>query len=104
MYPGSWTCLGEGAPHPADVAEIERTHDNGRTQIAIQRCLTCGQLYRWHRFEINDWSSTGDYSDETQVWQVLAADEQEAMRGDLNYAPRAGREHRTDRGWQRDWP
>ena len=96
----SWICLGEGARHAADTAEIERPHDNGRTEIAIRRCRTCGQLYRWYRFEISDWSAGGDYGDETEVWQVLAADEMDAVRRDPNYRPRDGREHRFDTGWK----
>ena len=70
-----WTCLGEGARHDADVAEIERTYDNGRTEIAIHRCGTCGQLYRWEHYELNDWSGGGDYCDDSYSWRVLAPDE-----------------------------
>ena len=98
----SWTCLGDGAAHPADLAEIERTHANGRTEIAIQRCRACGQLYRYMHFELNDWSAAGDYCDETYVWKVLEADEVESVRGDPNYTPRGGREHRYDTGWRRE--
>lgn len=99
-----WTCLHDGRRHFADVREIERTRKGYSTEIAIHRCETCKGLYRWYRFELNDWSGGGDYSDETEVWQVLAADEVERVRGDDNYTPRDGREHRSDSGWRRDGP
>lgn len=97
-----WTCLGEGARHNADVAEIERTYDNGRTEIAIHRCGTCGQLYRWEHYELNDWSGGNDYCDDTYTWKLLAADEVDSVRRDPNYTPRDGREHRFDTGWKRE--
>ena len=100
----SWTCLGEGAEHAADVVEVERTRDKGNTLIAIHRCRSCGQLYRWMHYEVNDWSVGGDYCDETTIWTVLAPDEVEIVRRDPNYAPRSGREHRFDTGWRRDGP
>jgi hypothetical protein len=100
----SWTCLGNGAEHSADLEEIERTKDTGSTLIAIQRCRTCGQLYRWMHFEVNDWSGSGDYCDETTIWKVLEPDEVDSVRRDPNYAPRSGREHRYDTGWRREGP
>jgi hypothetical protein len=99
-----WTCLGEGPEHPADVAEIERTYDRRSTVIAIQRCGTCGQLYRFEQYELNDWSGGSDYCDQTWTWQVLAPDEVAIVRGDPNYTPRDGREHRHDSGWKREGP
>ncbi|HYI46868.1 MAG TPA: hypothetical protein VEX35_00230 [Allosphingosinicella sp.] len=104
MYGQSWTCLGGGAEHLADVEVVERTLDRGNTRIAIHRCRTCGQLYRWEHYELNDWSGGGNYSDETEVWKVLDSDEVHIVRRDPNYAPRNGREHRADRGWRRDGP
>lgn len=104
MHGPSWTCLGDGAPHAADLEEVERTYDRGSTEIAIQRCRTCGQLYRFEHYELNDWSGGGDYCDQTWTWQVLDADEVEIVRSDPNYAPRSGREHRFDSGWKRDGP
>lgn len=95
-----WTCLSGGAGYRADVAEIERIFDNGRTEIAVQRCRTCGQLYRWEHFELNDWSKSGDYCDQTNIWKVLEPDEVESVRRDPNYTPRDGREHRSDSGWR----
>lgn len=97
-----WTCLHDGPRHPADVREIERTRKGYSTEIAIHCCETCGGLYRWVHYELNDWSGGNDYSDETDLWQVLAADEVALVRGDDNYTPRDGREHRSDRGWQRE--
>lgn len=104
MTDGKWTCLGDGAEHPADVAEVERTYDRGTTEIAIHRCRTCGQLYRWERFELNDWSGSGDYCDRTEIWKALEPDEVDAVRRDPNYTPRGGREHRADTGWRREGP
>ena len=100
--PTGWTCLGTGAEHDADIEEIERTLDTPRTKIAIHRCRTCGQLYRWTRFEVNDWSAGGDYSDETYIWRPLEPDEVEAVRQSANYSPRSDRFHRWDSGWRRD--
>ena len=99
-----WTCLSDGAPHSADLVEIERTRDTGNTKIAIQRCRTCGQLYRWLQYELNDWSAAGDFCDETTIWTLLEPDELESVRNDPNYAPRSGREHRYDTGWKREGP
>ncbi len=100
----SWTCLGDGAEHPADLAQVESTYDNGRTDIAIHRCRTCGQLYRRLHFEVNDWSGSGDYCDETTIWTMLEPDELDEVRRDPNYTPRSGREHRHDTGWKRQGP
>jgi len=97
-----WTCLHDGHRHLADVREIERTREGYSTEIAIHRCETCGGLYRWERYELNDWSGGHDYSDETNIWQVLAADEVALVRSDDNYTPRDGRQHRSDSGWRRD--
>lgn len=102
MRDGSWICLHEGPKHLADVERIETTRDGSGTEIAISHCRKCGGFYRWYRFEINDWSGGNDYSDETEVWQVLAGDEMELVRSDDNYQPRDGREHRSDKGWRRD--
>jgi hypothetical protein len=100
----SWTCLGDGAEHPADVAVIVRTKETGNTRIAIHRCRACGQLYRFEQYELNDWSGSGDYCDESYIWKVLAPDEVDVVRRDPNYAPRSGREHRFDTGWRREGP
>lgn len=100
----NWNCLHDGPSHAADFQGVEMTRKGYSTEIGIRRCRTCGGLYRWYRFEINDWSGGADYSDETEVWQVLAADEVELVRGDDNYTPRDGREHRSDSGWRRDGP
>lgn len=99
MEPAGWTCL--GGPHLADLAEIEQTLARGDTVIAIQRCRTCGQLYRHERFEVNDWSGSGDYSDETCTWTTLSEDEVYLVRTDPNYEPRSGLAHRSDTGWRR---
>lgn len=104
MDPPRWTCLGRGAPHPADVVEVERTRDKGNTQIAIQRCRACGQLYRRLQFELNDWSGGSDYCDETTIWTLLEPDEVESVRSDPDYVPRSRREHRYDTGWRRQGP
>lgn len=99
-----WTCLGPGAPHPADLAEVERTRDMGGTLIAIERCRACGQLYRFERFELNDWSGGGDYCDTGYVWKAIEPDEVVIVRADPNYQPRSGRVHRFDTGWRREGP
>lgn len=100
----SWTCLGGGAEHLADLTQVERIRDKGDTRIAIRRCRTCGQLYRWLHYELNDWSDGGDYCDETTIWTVLESDEVDSVRGDPDYTPRSGREHRFDTGWRREGP
>jgi len=99
-----WTCLGEGAAHPADLALVEWTREKGNTRIAIRRCRSCGQLYRWLQFELNDWSGGSDYCDETTIWTAIDPDEVDRVRRDPNYKPRSGREHRHDTGWQRQGP
>lgn len=99
---GAWVCLGDGPMHLADVEEVGRNPNRGSSEVAVHRCGTCGQLYRWLRFELNDWSGGGDYSDESVSWQVLDADEVAAVLGDFNYAPRGERMHRIDSGWRRD--
>ncbi|MDP8993563.1 MAG: hypothetical protein M3N07_01060 [Pseudomonadota bacterium] len=98
----SWTCLGEGPAHPADLEEIEPILETGSTLIAVQRCRICGQLYRWLHYELNDWSGSGDYCAETTIWTVLEPDEVDSVRRDPNYSPRSGREHRHDTGWRRE--
>ncbi len=103
MYGPSWTCLGDGAEHPADLAHVERTRA-GNAEIDIVRCRTCGQLYRRLHYELNDWSDSGDYCDRTTIWTVLEPDEVEIVRSDSNYTPRSGREHRYDTGWKREGP
>ena len=97
-----WTCLGEGAEHPVELAHVELLLDRGGTEISVQRCRACGQLYRFERFELNDWSGGGDYCDRTSIWKALEPDEVETVRGDLNYQPRGGRQHRFDTGWKRE--
>ena len=104
MTAPSWTCLGDGAEHPADLAEVERTWTGGSGEIALQRCRACGRLYRFERFELNDWSGGGDYCDSTSVWKLLEPDEADLVRRDPNYSPRSGREHRFDTGWRREGP
>ena len=102
-YGDKWTCLGEGAAHPAEVEEVELVW-GGRfsSQRAIHRCRACGQLYFYHRHEINDWSAAGDFCSESQSWQVLAADEVEAVRRDSNYQPRSEAAHSEVSPWRRD--
>lgn len=100
--PTAWTCLGGPPDHPVDLAEVERTLARGGTEIGVHRCQTCGQLYRYERFEVNDWSGGGDFSDETETFKVMAEDEIPRVRADPNYRPRDGREHRRDTGWRRD--
>lgn len=102
MSERNWTCLHDGPRHDVDLQLVRMTREHCSTEIAIHRCATCGGLYRWERSEINDWSGGNDYSDTTEIWQVLAADETENVRTDPNYTPRDGREHRTDTGWRRD--
>lgn len=97
----AWTCLGDAPAHPAALVEVEQTLSRGGTEVAIQRCATCGQLYRYERFEVNDWSGAGDFSDETQTFKVMQSDEVERVRADPNYLPHDGREHRIDGGWRR---
>ena len=105
MATAGWTCLGDGPPHPADIEAVERTwgspHGN---QIGIHRCRTCGQLYRYLYYEVNDWTASADYTDETSIWQVLDADEVDSVRSDPNYSPRSDRMHRSDTGWIRQGP
>ena len=104
MNAPSWTCLGDETAHSADLVETECIRDRGSTLVAIQRCRTCGQLYRWLHYELNDWSGGGDYCDETMKWSPIEPDEVESVRRDPNYAPRSGREHRHDTGWRREGP
>lgn len=99
---GAWVCLGDGPMHLADVEEVGRNPNRGGSEVAVHRCRTCGQLYRWLRFELNDWSGAGDYSDESVSWQVLDTDEVAAVLEDFNYTPRSERRHRIDSGWRRD--
>jgi len=97
-----WTCFGEGASHTADVAEVEELYDRGGTRKAVHRCRTCGQLYLFMSYEINDWSGGNDYSSETSIWHVLAADEVAAARADINYVTRSEAHHRIEQPWRRD--
>ncbi|HYJ81746.1 MAG TPA: hypothetical protein VEW26_02750, partial [Allosphingosinicella sp.] len=60
-----WTCLGKGTEHPVDLVHVELLLDRGGTEISVQRCRACGQLYRFERYELNDWSGGGDYCDRT---------------------------------------
>jgi len=94
-----WTCLGPGPRHPADVRSVEQLGKLGASDVAIHRCRTCGQLYRYHASEINDWGPSGDYCDETFTWQPLAPDEMKALRQDLGYRPRAGTSFMHQTGW-----
>lgn len=100
----TWLCLGGGPGHLADMIEVARHPHRGPTKLMVQRCRTCGQLYRAMRSELNDWSAAGDFSDETLIWQRLDPDEVPAVLEDFNYQPRSERMHRIDRGWQRDGP
>lgn len=97
-----WICLGDGPMHLAEVEEVGRNPNRGSSEVAVHRCRTCGQLYRWLRFELNDWSGGGDYSDESVSWRILDADEVAAVLEDFNYTPRGERTHRIDSGWRRD--
>lgn len=100
----SWTCLGKGPEHPAALVHVELLLDRGGTEISVQRCRACGQLYRFEQFELNDWSGGGDYCDRTFIWKAIEPDEVGKVRGDHNYQPRGGRQHRYDTGWRREGP
>jgi hypothetical protein len=96
-----WTCLGHGPQHPADIQWVETLRKYGNSHVEIHRCRTCGQIYRYHTHEINDWGRFGDFCDTTYVWQPLAPDEVEALRQDVTYRPRAGTEFAHSTGWKR---
>jgi hypothetical protein len=92
-----WTCLGPGPAHAMAPEEVERLRS---IDEAFIRCRTCGQLYYYRCYELNDWSHGHDYCDYTYIWAVIDAHETEALRRDPNYKPRDGRFHRYDTGWQ----
>ena len=95
-----WTCLGAGPPHRADVEQAEWLGRRGPSDVAIDRCRTCGQLYRYERSEISDWGPSGDYYSESLVWQPLAPDEAAALRQDLGYRPRSDARFSHEPGWR----
>lgn len=95
-----WACLGPGPAHVADVEEVERVPHAGPSELAVHRCRRCGQLYRFHHYELNDWSASGDFCDDTYVWQPLAPDEVAAFRDDAHYQPRSDRMHNYQTGWR----
>ena len=95
-----WPCLGSQRAHPVDLEFVEKVRQTGMTELAIDRCRSCGQLYLHERFEVSDWSAGNDYSDTTYTWTALDADEIAAVRQDPNYPPRSGRAHREGTGWR----
>jgi hypothetical protein len=96
-----WTCLGPGKPHPVDLERLDLCYSRGGdTEIAVERCRACGQLYRFFTSEIHDWTGENDYFDRTDIWTPIDADEADALRLDNTYQPRSERSHRYDTGWR----
>ena len=95
-----WTCLGAGPQHCADVERVEWLGQRGSSDVAIERCRACGQLYRFEKLEISDWGPSGDYYSETFVWRPLAPDEVAALQGDLGYQPRSEARFSHQPGWR----
>ncbi|HYJ30824.1 MAG TPA: hypothetical protein VEW25_10850 [Allosphingosinicella sp.] len=95
-----WACLGPGEPHPVDLERVASCYNRGDTEIAIERCRACRQLYHFSTFELHDWTGENDYYDRTDIWTPIEADEAEALRRDDKYKPRSERSHRHDTGWR----
>jgi hypothetical protein len=94
-----WDCLGPSPAHPVDLERIETPLPSFTSEIAIERCRVCGQLYRYQLSEISDWSGGRDYSDETRTWIPIDKDEIEIVRSDFNYRPRSKKRHEHSTGW-----
>ena len=99
MMHDGWTCLSPGPEHVVDLEQVSRLPHCGPSAFTVDRCRTCGQLYRYTYSEVNDWSGENDYVDQTYIWQVLDPDELEAATTDINYRPRNQLMHRYDSGW-----
>ena len=95
-----WTCLGPGPQHRADTEHVEWLGEVGRSDVALDRCRTCGQLYRYEKSEISDWGPSGDYYSETIIWQPLAPEEVAALRDDPHYRPRSETSFVHQPGWR----
>ena len=101
MKPGmkDWACLGPSPAHPVDLERVETPYPSFSREMAIERCRTCGQLYRFDFSESSDWSGGRDYTDETRTWVPLDADEVEMVRQNRGYKPRSDKQHVHSTGW-----
>jgi hypothetical protein len=96
-----WACLGPGKTHPVELERVELIYSRGGdTEIAVELCRACGQLYHFSTYELHDWTGENDYYDRTDIWTPIGADEAEALRRNNKHQPRAKRSHRYDTGWR----
>ena len=94
-----WDCLGPPPAHPVDLERYETPHPSFTREVAIDRCKTCGQLYRFDFSEISDWSGGRDSTDETRHWIPIDEDEVERVRRDRAYRPRSEKFYEHQTGW-----
>jgi hypothetical protein len=71
-------------PHRADL-EYDELLWAHVSEMALYRCRSCGQRYRYSYHEFNTWGDDWDYSEEWVRWYPITDIETDLLRRDINY-------------------